>query len=61
MKNIGDEILKEIIREGLVKAHTESVCVWKANAAEVLEAICMRHAPALMFRHPPELAEEDLE
>lgn len=58
MKNIGDEILKEIIREGLVTAECRDVCVWAANAAEVLEAICMRHTPALMFRNPPELAEE---
>lgn len=50
MKNIGDEILKEIIREGLAHADSKDVCVWAANAAEVLEAIAMRHAPELYRR-----------
>ncbi len=47
MKNIGDEILKEIIREGLVTADSRDVCVWAANAAEVLEAICLKYAHRL--------------
>lgn len=47
MKTIGDRILEEIIREDLVQADSRDVCVWRANAAEVLEAICLKYAHRL--------------
>jgi hypothetical protein len=50
VKNIGDEMLNEIIREDLVWAETEGVCVWKANAAEILEAIATKHCHELFRR-----------
>lgn len=58
MKDIGDEILNEIIREDLVIAESEGVCVWKANAAEILEAIAFKHAPALFHRGMQTMWEE---
>lgn len=48
MKSIGEAILDEIIKEDLVWAETEGVCVWKANSHEILEAIASRHCEALL-------------
>lgn len=38
-RGLGQAILNGIIKEGLVRAECEDLCVWNANADEMLEAI----------------------
>lgn len=49
MKSIGEEILDEIIKQGMVRADDEcpNVLIWAANAHEQLEAVVQREIDAI--------------
>ncbi len=45
VKSFGSQILDGIIKNSLVRAECEGLCVWAENSPEVLEAIALNALP----------------